>query len=229
MRGYEDTLDKIDWYRRECPRFIVCADSPRSIRKEKHPTYKAQRKEKPKPAVEALEGVIARVRAWGLPLVMVDGWEADDVIATLTRQAWPESVNIIGTEKDFFVLIEDGRVQLVGKQGAIDSAACYDKFGVAPCQMSDWLALVGDASDGIEGCEGWGPARATALLERYDTLDEALLSVRRGELSPGVLPGVGAKTIVYLSQWVPTTARELLAMNDRLEIDLVEILGGRND
>jgi len=222
MLGYEQTLETLDWYRREYSRIVVCADSPRSIRKEMSAEYKAKRPVKPQPAVEALAGVIARVKAWGMPLVMVDGWEADDVIATLTSQAWPETVQIIGTEKDLYCLIEDGRVGLVGKKGPIDSAGCYDKFGVAPSQMVDWLALVGDASDGVTGCEGCGPARATALLERFDSL-VGIMNAKHEEIL--AVDGVGKKTLAGLLEWDHEKTLSLLRMNTALPIDLNEILG----
>lgn len=224
MLGYEVVLERIDWYRRECPRFIVCCDSPRSVRKEKEPTYKANRKPKPADAVQALEGVIQRAKEWGVPLAMVDGWEADDVIATLTRQAWPEDVQILGTEKDFFCLIDDGRVCLVGKNGPITSADCVHKFGVEPFQMLDWLALVGDASDGIAGCEGWGPAKATALLTRFGSLEKAKGEAGFDSLQAGDIPGLGEKTLASFREWDPSKAIELITMNDRLPIDLYEIL-----
>jgi DNA polymerase-1 len=222
LLGYEQSLETLDWYRREHPRVVVCADSPRSLRKLMSAEYKAKRPPKPQPAVEALEGVIARVRAWGMPLVLVDGWEADDVIATLARQAWPEEVQIVGTEKDLYCLIEDGRVQLVGKRGPIDSAGCYDKFGVAPSQMLDWLALVGDASDGVAGCEGCGPARATALLERFDSL-KGILAATDDEIL--ALDGVGKKTLAGLRAWDHEKTLSLLRMHTDLPIDLNETLG----
>lgn len=222
MKGYEQTLERLDWYRRECPRFIVCADSPVSARKEINPTYKAQRKPKPQPAIEALDGVINRVRAWGLPIVMVEGWEADDVIATLTRQAWPEAVQIIGSEKDFFCLIDDDRVTLIGKTGPIDAAACRHKFGVEPSQMLDWLALVGDASDGVKGCDECGQTKATALLAKFGSLS-GILSATDEEILD--VEGVGKKTLAGLRAWEPEKTFELLRMNCRLPIDLEEILG----
>ncbi len=221
MLGYEVVLERIDWYRRECPGFIVCCDSPRSVRKEKHDTYKANRKPKPADAVQALDGIIQRAKAWGVPVVMVDGWEADDVIATLTRQAWPEEVQILGVEKDFYCLIEDDRVCLVGKNGVITSAECKHKFGVEPFQMLEWLALVGDASDGVAGCDGWGPAKATALLVKFGTLFDAK-HAQDGQLLQ--LEGVGKKTLASFREWDPSKAIELIAMNDRLPINLYEIL-----
>jgi DNA polymerase-1 len=228
MLGYEAVLEKIDWYRRECPRFIVCCDSPRSVRKEKHETYKANRKEKPQDAIEALGGIIQRATDWGVPVVMVDGWEADDVIATLTRQAWPEEVQILGTEKDFYCLIDDERVCLVGKNGPITSADCEHKFGVSPSQMLDWLALVGDASDGVAGCEGWGPAKATALLRKFGSI---LWALRANDEDITGIEGakIGPKTLASFRAWDPGKAVELITMNDRLPIDLYEILERKYD
>ena len=222
MLGYEHTLETLDWYRHEYPRIVVCADSPRSARKDMDPKYKSNRKPKPKPGIEALEGVLARIKAWGMPLVMVDGWEADDVIATLTTQAWPELVQIIGTEKDLYCLIDDSRVGLVGKRGPIDSAGCYDKFGVSPSQMLDWLALVGDASDGVEGCEDVGQVKATALLEHFDNL-AGILAAEDNEIL--AVDGVGKKTLNGLRAWDHEKTLSLLRMNTDLPIDLYEILG----
>jgi DNA polymerase-1 len=223
MLGYEVVLERIDWYRRECPRFVVCCDSPRSVRKEKHETYKANRKPKPPEAIEALDGIIQRAKIWGLPVVMMDGWEADDVIATLTRQAWPEDVQILGTEKDFYCLIDDERVCLVGKNGPITSADCVHKFGVRPDQMLEWLALVGDDSDGVEGCKGWGPAKATALLNRFGTLYDAR-HAQDAQITGIEGAKIGDKTLASFREWDCAKAIELITMNDRLEIDLYEIL-----
>jgi len=223
LKGYETTLDTLDYLRRadRANRTVVCGDSPRSIRRETHPVYKSNRTPKPQPAVEALCGVIARVRDWGMPLVIVDGWEADDVICTLCNQAWPEDVRIVGSEKDFFCLIDE-RVTLLGRQGPIGINACRDKFGVAPSQMTDWLALVGDTADCIPGCDSCGPVRATDLLERFGSIagiaeatDAEILQIR----------GVGAKTLAGLRAFVAGPTLDMLRMRDDLPIVLTDILG----
>lgn len=220
MLGYELTLDRLDWYAQRCPRFIVCADSGRSMRKEAQPSYKSNRKPRPAPAIEALQGVEARVKAWPLPFAQVDGWEGDDVIATLCHQAWPEEVQIIGSEKDFFCLIDDERVKLIGKNGPIDGNECMRKFGVAPSQMTDWLTMVGDAADGVPGCPNCGPARAAALLERFGGLDCVLAAVRDGALIPGLIPGVGKGTVEALREWNPESAQAMIRMRTDLSITL---------
>lgn len=216
VTGYELTLERIDWYRRECDRTVICCDSPKSLRREWFEGYKSNRPPKPADAIEALNAVQDRVRSWGLPVVQCDGYEADDIVATLARQAWPEDVTVIGSEKDFFPLIGD-TVRLMGRGGPIGSNECLEKFGVLPEQMTDWLALVGDAADAIPGCPNCGPGRATDLLERFETLaalraatDEDILSVR----------GVGKKTLASLRDWDPDLALKLVRLLDDAPVEL---------
>lgn len=223
MRGYDESLGRLMQFRGV--RAIVCGDSPRSIRKERHESYKSNRKPKPPEAVDALEGVIARARTF-MPVVIVDGWEADDVIATLTYQLWPGAVRIWGSEKDFYTLMQEDRVELVRSNGQVVTPEdCFTKFGVAPSQMVDWLALVGDAADGIQGCPHCGPARASALLGQYGTLNEVLEAAESGALQQGTIPGVGPKTIEALKAWSPDKALELVRMNDSLPIRVEDYLG----
>lgn len=216
LQGYEYTLERIDWYRRECDRTVVCCDSPNLLRKQWFEGYKASRKDKPPGAMDALISVQQRAEAWGLPVVQCAGYEADDVIATLAKQAWPEPVQIIGSEKDFFCLISE-TVRLIGKNGPIGGNECFEKFGVLPSQMTDWLTLVGDNSDDIPGCPNCGPGRATLLLDRFDTLagilaatDDQLLAIK----------GVGKATLASLREWDPTLARRLIQLMEDAPVDL---------
>lgn len=216
VTGYELTLERIDWYRRDCRRTVVCCDSPVSKRKEWFEGYKSNRPPKPADAIESLVAVQQRVEAWGVPVIQCAGYEADDVVASLAKQAWPEPVQIIGSEKDFFCLISD-TVKLIGKHGHIGANECLEKFGVLPNQMTDWLAMVGDAADAIPGCPNCGPGRSTDLLERFETLanvraatDEELLSVR----------GVGKKTVESLRAWDPTLALRLVQLLDDAPVQL---------
>lgn len=218
LRGYTASLDLLQRHRGT--RAVVCADSPRSIRKETHEVYKSNRKPKPKEAIECLEGVMARASQW-MPIAQCDGWEADDVVATLCEQAWPEPVRIIGSEKDFFCLIDD-RVQLVKANGMVIAAKeCLDKFGVAPSQMTDWLAIVGDAADGIPGCPGLGPAAAEALLQEYGSLPAILEAAQLGTI---VIPGLGQKKLEALKTWDPTAALDMVRMRRDLPLKLDELL-----
>lgn len=222
LKAYELTIERLDWYRRETGRMVVCCDSPKSIRRDKHEIYKAHREPKPPEAIDSLVSVQRRVAEWGVPVVMVDGYEGDDIIATLADQAFPEEVQIIGSEKDFYCLIDD-RVTLVGRLGRIRSNECWEKFGVLPSQMTDWLVLVGDASDGIPGCPNCGPGRASDLLNEFESLagimaatDKEILAVR----------GVGKKTLDSLRAWDSTMAYELARLMTDAPIDLFELFKG---
>lgn len=208
VKAYELTLECCDWYRRAYERVAVCCDSPVSKRKEIFADYKSNRTPKPADAIESLVAIQTRVSSWGIPVVQCEGYEADDIVATLAQQAWPEEVHVVGSEKDFFCLIGE-TVKLMGKHGLIGTNECYEKFGVLPHQMPDWLALVGDATDNIPGCPNCGPGRATDLLERFETLDGILQASDEDILS---IRGVGKKTLESLRAWDPAIARELVRL-----------------
>lgn len=210
LKAYELTIDTVDFYRRAYERVAVCCDSPKSKRKEYFPDYKSHRTPKSPDAIDSLVSVQERFADWGLPVVQREGYEADDVIATIARQAWPEEVHIVGTEKDFFVLIGD-TVKLVGKSGLLGVNECYERFGVLPEQMTDWLTLVGDDADAIPGCPNCGPGRATTLLERFETLARTLAASDDEILE---LKGIGKRTLESLRAWDPAMARRLVKLLD---------------
>jgi 5'-3' exonuclease len=219
--AYELTLEHVDWYRRDCPRTVVCCDSPKSLRKEWFEGYKSNRSPKPQDAIDALVAVQRRIATWGVPVVLRDGYEGDDVLATLTAQAWIEEVQIIGSEKDLFPLIAPN-VRLMGRTGPIGANECMEKFGVAPAQMTDWIALVGDAADAIPGCPHCGPGRASDLLERFGTIpgiqgasDEEILGIS----------GIGKKTLESLRAWDPALALRLVRLIEDVPVSLLDLFG----
>lgn len=216
VTAYELTLERIDWYRHVDCRTVVCCDSPKSKRKEWFDGYKSNRPPKPPEAIESLIAVQQRAATWGVPVVQCEGYEADDIVATLASQAWPEEVHIIGSEKDFFCLISD-TVRLIGKHGPIESNECFEKFGVLPYQMTDWLALVGDTADAIPGCPHCGPGRATDLLERFETLDNIRAATDEEILE---VHGVGKKTLESLRAWDPALALRLVKLLDDAPVSL---------
>lgn len=222
VTAYELTLEHVDWYRRDCPRTVVCCDSPRSVRKDWFEGYKSHRPPKPRDAVDALVSVQRRIESWGVPVVLCEGYEGDDVLATLTVQAWIEEVRIIGSEKDLFALIAPN-VTLMGRTGPIGAPECREKFGVEPAQMTDWIALVGDATDGIPGCPNCGPGRASDLLGRFGSItgiqaasDEEILSIR----------GVGKTTLASLRAWDPELALKLVRLIEDVPVSLEALFGG---
>jgi DNA polymerase I len=218
LQGYEMTLDRLRDLR---GRIIVCCDSPRSARKEKVATYKANRPPKPPEVIDALRSVEQRIADRGIPVALVDGWEADDVIATLCAQAWPEEVAVTGAEKDYYALLAQDHVTLYGPRGRVVASDCEAKFGVQPHQMTDWLALAGDASDGVPGCPGVGMGRATDLLVKFGTI-AAIKAATRIELES--VHGIGKNTVFAIQEWDPTESLDLVTLRTDLPIKLVELL-----
>lgn len=221
IQGYNLTIDGLLPYRGT--RAILCLDSPSSKRKEANPEYKSNRPPKPEPAILALRAVEDRAREWGTPVARVDGWEADDVIATIVDQAWPEEVTIVGSEKDFYSLLaHDHVVELIGPNGPVGAEQCVTKFGVRPHQMTDWLALAGDAADGIPGCPHCGPGRATTLLRKFETM-AAIKAATYDEIIE--LDGIGPKTAAAIQDWDPEPTLDMVRMRTDLPLSLVKILG----
>ncbi|MDH3514732.1 MAG: DNA polymerase I, partial [Gammaproteobacteria bacterium] len=152
----------------------------KTFRDDIYPEYKANRPPMPDDLSSQIEPIHAIVRALGLPLLQVEGVEADDVIGTLARTAAAEGRDaVISTgDKDMAQLV-DRHVQLVDtmKDAVYDRDAVKAKFGVTPEQMVDYLALVGDTSDNIPGVPGVGPKTAAKWLQEYGSLEEVVAHV----------------------------------------------------
>lgn len=129
--------------------------------------YKANRPSMPDDMRVQIEPLHASVKALGFPLLCVDNVEADDVIGTLARSsaAADRPVVISTGDKDMAQLV-DGHITLVNTMtgSALDVEGVKEKFGVAPEQIIDYLALMGDSSDNIPGVPGIGPKTASGLL-----------------------------------------------------------------
>ena len=153
---------------------VVFDAKGKTFRDDLYPEYKANRPPMPDDLSTQIEPIHAIVRALGLPLIQIEGVEADDVIGTLARAAAAEGrETVISTgDKDMAQLV-DGHVRLVDtmKDVEYDRDAVVEKFGVAPEQIVDYLALVGDTSDNIPGVPGVGPKTAAKWLQEHGSLD----------------------------------------------------------
>jgi DNA polymerase-1 len=131
----------------------------------------------PAELVSQVEAILDFVRLLGLPLIQVQGVEADDVIGTLSRMAELEGMDcVISTgDKDLAQLVSD-RTTLVNSMTntRLDRAAVKEKFGVTPAQIVDFLTLTGDKSDNIPGVDKCGPKTAVKWLEEYESLDRLM-------------------------------------------------------
>jgi DNA polymerase-1 len=153
----------------------VVFDAPgRTFRDDMFAEYKANRAPMPDDLRAQIEPLLETIEAMGIPLLRVEGVEADDVIGTLARQASAagQSTVISTGDKDLAQLVDE-HVSLVNTMdgSALDRDGVVAKFGVAPEQIIDYLALVGDSSDNIPGVPGVGPKTAAKWLQQYRDLD----------------------------------------------------------
>ena len=160
---------------------VVFDAKGKTFRDDIYPEYKAHRPPMPDDLSVQIEPLQEVIRALGLPLIQIEGVEADDVIGTLARAAAAEGRDtVISTgDKDMAQLV-DGHVRLVDtmKDATYDRDGVVAKFGVAPEQIIDYLALVGDTSDNIPGVPGVGPKTAAKWLQQYGSLDEVMAHAR---------------------------------------------------
>ncbi len=173
--AYLATLERVDRCREGFDRVAVCCDIGPSWRKKEFPDYKANRPERDPAAYDQLRRVREKLEAEGVPTLAVEGFEADDLIATLACKA-PGSgyyVVIFTGDKDLCQLVQGNvTVQSVnGKQPLYDREAVKQKFGVYPERLGDWLALVGDKSDNVPGLPGCGEVNASRLLNELGSLE----------------------------------------------------------
>ena len=153
---------------------VVFDAKGKTFRDEMFEQYKSHRPPMPDDLRRQIEPIHAIVRAMGLPLLIVDGVEADDVIGTLARRRAGEGQPVVIStgDKDMAQLVDD-RITLVNTMTdtRLDAAGVRDKFGVGPELIIDYLALVGDKSDNIPGVPGVGEKTALALLQNVGGLD----------------------------------------------------------
>ena len=145
-----------------------------TFRDQEYPDYKAHRPSMPSDLKEQLTAIDRLVEQHDFPILRVKGFEADDVIGTLTRQATDagHEVRIISGDKDFAQLIgPDVRMVDTLRDIVFDTELVRKRWGVAPEKFIDHLALVGDSADNIPGVPGIGQKGSATLLEKFDSLD----------------------------------------------------------
>lgn len=205
--------------REENPTHVAfCMDlDSKARRAEIFPEYKATRPPAPDDLRQQFSLVREVVRSLNVPMLELAGWEADDIIATLARQACEAGwdVVVVSGDKDLMQLVEDGKVRFYDgmKTQWFDEAAVQAKWGVPPKQVGDLLALVGDKVDNVPGVPGVGPKTAAGLLAEFGSLEAVLeqaSSIKREKLRASILDNVEA---VRLS-------KKLVDLNDRLELGL---------
>ncbi len=163
-------------------------DAGSSFRTDTYPEYKATREKLDDELQEDFDRSIERIKelldGFGVPLIAVDGYEADDVIGTLASQAAQQNLRtvIVSGDKDFYQLISEHVVVLNPGRGGTapvaetlsDLSNAHERLGIPPEHVVDYLALVGDSSDNVPGVKGIGDKTARALIESYGDLESIL-------------------------------------------------------
>jgi len=158
---------------------IVAFDTPKpTFRHAEFVGYQAQRPKMEDELAGQIEKVQRIVRALGIPIFAVEGYEADDVIGTLAKRAAKRKIEVVIAtgDRDMFQLIGPeikiyAPVKGMSEARIFDYQAVEEKMGVKPEQMVDYKSLVGDPSDNYPGVPGIGPKTAAQLLHQYQTMD----------------------------------------------------------
>jgi DNA polymerase-1 len=167
---------------------VVAWDAGMSGREVTYDLYKAGRKPRPDLLREQWPHLMPLVEAFGYTNVKVEGYEADDVIAALTRQAREEGIEVmvVTGDRDAYQLVGEGVRVMSTSRGITetkiyDSDAVLERYGVPPELITDLMGLRGDTSDNIPGVPGIGEKTASQLLQKFGSLEKVLESV--GEIS----------------------------------------------
>ncbi len=175
--GFVNTLRKI--LREYQPEYMaVCFDSPqRTHRQQKFAEYKIQRPKMPQDLIDQIPLIKEVVRVYNLTVFECAGFEADDLIATITHRSQGQGVDVVvvSEDKDMYQLAgEHVAFFSVRKDAVLDYEGVKELLGFDPRQTPDFIALAGDASDNIPGVEGIGKVTARNLINAYGRLEDIL-------------------------------------------------------
>jgi DNA polymerase-1 len=158
-----------------------------TFRNEIDPNYKAHRPDPPPELVPQFALIRDATAAFGVPAIELEGYEADDLIASYATAMTKTggAVTIVSSDKDLMQLLND-RVDMLDpiKSTPIGPADVMAKFGVTPTQMIDAQALMGDSVDNVPGVPGIGPKGAAQLIAEFGTLDAILTAAASGAMKP---------------------------------------------
>lgn len=200
------------------PTHLICAMDSRGEgeRNKIYKEYKAHRQPPPEDLQVQIPLVLDLIRAYRIPVIMVEGWEADDVLATLATRAAAQGmdVRLVTNDKDARQLLNDKiKIYSIRKKRFYDSADLKEEWGIRPDQVVDFQALMGDSVDGVPGVPQVGPMTAKSLLLEFETLDNVLANadqVKKKAISKNL------KEFASLAN----TSRELVRLHRELPIPL---------
>lgn len=213
--GFSRMISKV--LKEEKPDYVgVCFDTPQpTFRHEQFPDYKATRAEIDVTLLPQLPLAEELAWAWGLPCIKKDGFEADDVIATLAVAGRKAGMNvlILSGDKDILQLVDEKiHVRDEIKKVEYDEAKVQERYGFKPAQLVDYLCLMGDKVDNVPGVPGVGEKTAAKLISEHGSL-EGILSNTSG-LAPAL------KEKILANQERLFRNRDLIRLKEDVPVDL---------
>ena len=204
------------------PDSVVCAFDSRgpTFRHEMFKEYKMHRKKMPDELADQLPLIKEVVEAFNIRCLEKEGMEADDLIASVVRDAgsrYRETIIVTG-DKDMLQMVSDNDIKVLSSKKSINDTIIYDeegvkeKMGVEPKMVRDLLALMGDNSDNIPGVPGIGPKTAVKLIGEFGSLDDIYNSIEK--IKSEKLQGMLAD-----NKGLAMTSKELATLKDDIDID----------
>ncbi len=181
VMGFCNTL--VEVLRKEQPDYLGVAFDPHgpTFRDDIFPAYKAQRDKTPEDIRRSVPIIKDLLKAWRIPILEVEGYEADDVIGTLSMKSAEKGLEtyMLTPDKDYAQLVRKDvyvyRPRHGGGYETMGVAEVLNKYGIkSPHQVIDLLGLMGDSADNFPGCPGVGEKTATKLIEQFGNIDELL-------------------------------------------------------
>lgn len=219
--GFLSSLLKI--LENEKPDYIAVAfdTKEKTFRHDKFPEYKANRQLIPDDMIYQLDYIKKILKAIDIEIITAPGFEADDIIGTLSKKFKENKVQsyLVTPDKDFLQLIEDGIYVYKPLKKSVEDAEVYDinkvkeEYGLTPEQFIDFLALTGDPTDNIPGVKGIGEKTALELIKEFGSLDNIYKSIDKINKVALKQKLIDGKEMAYLS-------RELVTIKRNIPIDV---------
>ena len=227
IMGFCNTLNEI--LTKEKPTHIgVAFDHGKTFRHEAFPAYKAQREETPEDIKQSVPIIKNILDAYHIPILQVDGFEADDVIGTLATQAGEKGVEtyMLTPDKDYGQLVKDNVYMYRPRHGGgyekLGTKEIEEKYSItSPLQVIDLLALMGDSADNFPGCPGVGEKTAIKLINEFGNVENLIenSSKVKGKLREKV---EGATEDIKMSKFLATIRTDVPVALDMDNLKLVE-------
>lgn len=206
------------------PKYVLVAFDmgKKNFRHDLFKEYKGTRKEAPQDLVEQFPLVREFLKAYSIPYVEVEGYEADDIIGSMTRKFPNIMYNVLSSDRDLLQLINDNTHVMMIKSGVselkeMDEESLWEEYSLTPSQIIDFKGLSGDSSDNIPGIEKVGEKTATKWLNEYKTLENVIAHAKDigGKMGERI---IAQQEIAILSKKLAT-----ICLNVDIPISLEEI------